>query len=250
MPSNADLDGKVALITGGARRIGATIARTLHKAGMQLLVHYRYSLDAAEALKTELHAIRNDSVLLAAGDLCDIKVPNTLIELVNSHFGRLDLLVNNASSFYATPFGDTTEVQFDELIATNLKAPYFLAQAAAGLLQESGGSIINITDFWANRPLAHYPVYSATKAGLASVTRSLAGELAPRVRVNAIAPGAILWPEKNMSTETQETIIARTPLGSAGKPNDVASAVLFLARDAKYITGEILQIDGGRSIMS
>ena len=250
MLTNFSLSGKVALITGGARRIGAATARVLHGAGMHLVIHYRNSEEAAVTLKAELDSARANSVLLVQGDLCDTNLPNVLIEQATKKFNRLDLLVNNASSFYPTPFGGTTSAQFDDLISTNLKAPFFLAQVAADTLTASRGAIINIADIWADRPLTSYPIYSAAKAGLVSLTRSLAQELAPAVRVNAIAPGAILWPENQDDKETQHKIITRIPLESMGDASDVAAAVLFFARDAKYITGQVLQVDGGRSILS
>jgi pteridine reductase len=250
MPSNPTHAEPVALVTGGARRIGAAIVRALHGAGMKVVVHYRTSVDEAQALAAELENTRANSVVLARGDLCDMATPASLIKTATQHFGRLDLLVNNASSFYPTPLHKTSTAQFDDLIGTNLKAPYFLAQAATEALTSAEGAIVNIADLYADRPMKSYPVYSAAKAALVSLTRSLARELAPAVRVNAIAPGIILWPEGSDDKTAQDRIIARTPLGRMGMPADIQSAVLFLARDAKFITGQVLYIDGGRSIVA
>ena len=250
MPSNPIHAEPVALVTGGARRIGATIVRCLHTAGMKVVVHYRASKAEAQVLKAELENARANSVMLASGDLCDGAIPASLIQTTTRHFGRLDLLVNNASSFYPTPLGKTSTAQFDDLIGTNLKAPYFLAQAATEALTSTHGAIINIADLYADRPMKSYPVYSTAKAALVSLTRSLARELAPAVRVNAIAPGVILWPEGTDDVNAQHRIIARTPLERMGTPTDIQSAVLFLARDAKFITGQVLYIDGGRSIVT
>ncbi len=250
MPSNPTHAESVALVTGGAHRIGAAIVRALHGAGMKVVVHYRTSATEAQALKVELENTRADSVVLANGDLCDAATPVALIQTATRHFDRLDLLVNNASSFYPTPLGKTSTAQFDNLIGTNLKAPYFLAQEATDALTSTEGAIINIADLYADRPMKSYPVYSAAKAALVSLTRALALELAPAVRVNAIAPGVILWPEGNDNENTQRRIIAGTPLERVGTPADIQSAVLFLARDAKFVTGQVLYIDGGRSIVA
>jgi len=250
MPSNPIHDEPVALVTGGARRIGAAIVRALHAAGMKVVIHYRASTTEAHALEAELENTRANSVLLASGDLCDAATPVALIQTATQHFGRLDLLVNNASSFYPTPLGKTSTAQFDDLIGTNLKAPYFMAQAAANPLTSTQGAIINMADMYADRPMKSYPVYSAAKAALVSLTQSLARELAPAVRVNAIAPGVILWPENANDERAQHRIIARTPLERIGTPADLENAVLFLARDAKFITGQVLYIDGGRSIVA
>ena len=250
MQSNPIHIEPVALVTGGAHRIGAAIVRALHAAGMNVVVHYRASVAEAQALEAELENARADSVVLASGDLCDVATPAALIRTATQHFGRLDLLVNNASSFYPTPLGKTSAAQFDDLVGTNLKAPYFLAQAAAAALTSAQGAIINIADLYADRPMKSYPVYSAAKAALVSLTRSLARELAPAVRVNAIAPGVILWHECEDDEHAQHRIIARTPLERMGTPADIQSAVLFLARDAKFVTGQVLYIDGGRSIVT
>jgi pteridine reductase len=240
----------VALITGGARRLGSAMVRALHAADMNVVIHYLHSETEALALKTELENFRTDSVLLVKGDLCDAETPKKIIREIAAHFGRLDLLVNNASSFYPTLLSDTSNEQFNELIGTNLKAPYFLAQAAANDLIKTEGAIINITDIYADRPLKSYSIYSSAKAALVSLTQSLARELAPSVRVNAISPGILLWPEgKNISKE-QKLMIEHTPLKRIGTPDDIQSALLFLAQDAHFITGQVLCVDGGRSILA
>ncbi|MEN8169742.1 MAG: pteridine reductase [Pseudomonadota bacterium] len=246
----SSLDGKVALITGGAHRIGATTAHTLHDAGANIVLHYRNSSAGAEALQAQLHAIRPDSVSLVQGDLHDAAVLPQLVEQAHAAWGRLDVLVNNASTFYPTPVGSVTETQWNDLIGTNLKAPFFLAQAAAPHLRIQRGAIINIVDIHAERPLKEHPVYSMAKAGLVMMTKSLACELGPEVRVNGVAPGAILWPENDMDDTTKQKILERTFLKRQGNPQDIANAVLFLARDAHYTSGHILTVDGGRSLNS
>ena len=243
------LEGKVAVITGGARRIGASIARTLHHEGMKLVIHYHESADAARELQAELHHHRSDSVLLVGTDLLDPAKLEKLVSQATTEFGQLDVLVNNASSFYPTPIGQTTDKQWGELIGVNLKAPYFLSQAAAGALTESNGCIINLVDIYAERPLKNYPVYNVAKAGLIGLTRTLARELGPEVRVNAVSPGAILWPEGDIDEIAQQRLISRTPLKRTGNPTDIAQTVLFLVRDADFLTGQIVNVDGGRSIV-
>ncbi|MEW6354031.1 MAG: pteridine reductase [Pseudomonadota bacterium] len=243
------LTGKVALITGAAQRVGAVIAETLHQQGMRLIVHYRSSKHAAHTLQERLNAVRPQSVALVQADLLDVaKVTRMVQESVNI-WGRLDAVINNASSFYPTPVGSVSETQWDDLMGTNLKAPFFVAQAAARALTERQGCIINITDIHGERPLKSYPVYSAAKAGLIMLTQALARELGPHVRVNGIAPGAVLWPE-NMDEVTKQRIISRITLKRPGQPRDVAQTALFLLRDADYITGQIIAVDGGRSISS
>ena len=241
--------GKTALITGGARRIGAVIARTLHQAGMKLALHYRASAAAATALQEELHCLRPDSVILLQVDLQDTARLPVLVEQAAARWGRLDLLVNNASNFYPSPLGTATEAQWDELMASNLKAPFFLAQAAAPWLQAVQGSIINMLDIYAQRPLENYPIYCAAKAGLAMLTQSLAWELSPAVRVNGIAPGAILWPEEGLSETAQAQMLSRIPLRRRGDPEDIARTLLFLVGDGGYITGQIIAVDGGRTLL-
>ena len=248
MSSPNSLDNHVALITGAARRIGAAIARTLHAQGADVAIHYRESGDAANAVAEDLNAIRAGSAATFAADLNDLASLNHLVDDVCAWRSRLDILVNNASSFYPTPVGEITEDQWDDLIGTNLKAPLFLSQAALPALREARGVIINIVDVHSQRPLRDHTVYGPAKAGLAMLTRSLAKDLAPEVRVNGVSPGAILWPENDMSDATKDAILEQVPLGRPGTPDDVANAVLFLAKDADYVTGQIIAIDGGRSI--
>jgi pteridine reductase len=244
------LEGKVALITGGAHRIGAAIARDLHAQGMRLVIHYHASEAAAHALQAELHEVRPESVMLVRGDLLngDKLYRNLVFETVES-FGQLDVVINNASRFYATPIGETGENQWDDIVGTNLKAPFFLSQAAAPHLKKSGGCIVNIADVYGDRPLLGYPVYSVAKAGLIMLTKSLARELGPEVRVNAIAPGAILWPEAGIDEMSKQRIVSRTPLKRAGDTGDIARTALFLVRDAGFITGQVLVVDGGRWVV-
>jgi pteridine reductase len=245
---STSLAGRVALITGAAQRIGAHIARTLHAAGMDLGLHFRHSADAATALAEDLQQQRPDSVLLLRADLHHTGELPRLIEAIEQWRGRLDLLVNNASSFYPTPLATATEAQWDDLLGSNLKAPFFLAQAAAPLLRASGGAVINLVDIHAERPLREHPIYSIAKAGNAMMVKTLARELGPAVRVNGIAPGAILWPESPLDGQAREEILRRTALKRAGTPEDVARTVLFLTRDAPYITGQVITVDGGRSL--
>ena len=241
------LHGKVALITGAAQRIGAAMAETLHAEGLNLALHYRKSKQAAHALQQKLNARRANSVVLIQADLLDnAKVAHMVQDAIQA-WGRLDILINNASSFYPTPIGSVTDGHWNEIMGSNLKAPFFAAQAAARALSETAGCIINIADIHAERPLKTYPVYSAAKAGLVMLTKALACELAPQVRVNAIAPGAILWPEE-IDEITQQRIISRSLLKRQGSPEDIARAALFLVRDAGYITGQVIAVDGGRSI--
>lgn len=239
----------VVLITGAAKRVGAVIARTLHDAGYDLALHYRRSREEMDALSVELEARRANSTLALQAELAEIENLPKLIDAVVARYGRLDGIVNNASTFYPTPIGSVTVQQWNELFASNAQAPFFLAQAAAPHLRSASGSIVSIVDIYAQHPLAQHPVYSMAKAALAAMTRSLARELAPHVRVNAIAPGAILWPESGKAAADQSDLLARTPLGRIGTPADVATAVLFLLRDAKFTTGQILSVDGGRELV-
>jgi len=248
MQDHHTLSGKVALITGAAHRVGAAIARSLHGHGMNVIIHYRNSRSAAERLQNELRAKRLDSVQLVQGNLHDTAILPSLIHKSYHWQGRLDALVNNASSFYPTPTKDVSEAQWDDLLGSNLKAPFFLTQSAAPFLRQHHGCVVNIVDIHAERPLKGFPVYSIAKAGLVMLTKSLARELAPEVRVNAVAPGAILWPEHDAGEETHKLIIARTALKRQGDPQDVARAVAFLVKDAPYITGQVLTVDGGRSL--
>jgi pteridine reductase len=248
MQDNTDrLVGKVALITGAAQRVGAAIAETLHAQGMQLVVHYRHSKAAAHALQEKLNAARADSVALVQADLLDTAKITRMVQQTINTWGRLDVVINNASSFYPTPIGSVSEAQWDDLLGSNLKAPFFLAQAAARALAEKNGCIINLVDIHGERPLKTYPVYSTAKAGLIMLTQALARELGPQVRVNAVAPGAILWPE-DMDELTQQRILSRVILKRQGQPCDIANTVLFLIRDADYITGQVIAVDGGRSV--
>jgi pteridine reductase len=241
------LDGRWALITGAAKRVGAGIARILHEEGAGIAIHYRSSGGPARELAAELNARRANSAVIVEADLLDVaRLPAMLTQIVDQT-GRLDMLINNASSFYATPLGTVTEAQWNDLIGTNLKAPLFLSQAAAAHLRASRGVIINMTDIHATRPLRNHVVYGTAKAGLAMLTRSLARDLAPEVRVNAVAPGAVLWPE-DVTERTRESILRQIPLRRAGAPEDIARCVLYLVRDAPYVTGQVLAVDGGRSI--
>ena len=242
------IDGQVALVTGAARRIGAAIAASMHAAGARVAIHYRASKEDADTLCSRLNSLRKDSAITFQADLISEDGPGRLIESVIDWSGRLDILVNNASSFYPTPLGKIDNAQWTDLVGSNMRAPLFLAQAAAPHLRAAGGNIVNIVDIHARRPLRDYHVYGAAKAGLAMLTRSLAKDLAPEVRVNGIAPGAIAWPEDGMTESVKMNIIEQIPLGRTGEPADVANAVLFLVRDATYVTGQVIPIDGGRSI--
>jgi len=242
------LNDKVILVTGAARRIGAAIVTCLHVNGARVAIHYRGSADEAENLASRLNSVRAGSAAAFQADLLDIDNSPLLISSVFDWAGRLDGLVNNASSFYPTPVGNIDEKQWDELVGSNLKAPLFLSQAAAPHLRKSGGAIVNIVDIHAGRPLKDHSVYGSAKAGLAMLTRSLAKDLAPDVRVNGVAPGAILWPENGMTESIQQSILDQIPLNRPGSPEDVAGCVLYLLRDANYVTGQIIPVDGGRSI--
>jgi len=240
--------GKVALITGAAHRVGARIASSLHEEGMDLVLHYRTSETAARALQAKLEASRPDSVLLLQADLNKSIGFMGMIERVRTFRGRLDLLVNNASSFYPTPVGDASEEQWEDLVGSNLKGPFFLTKEAASMLRTAGGCVINLVDIHADRPLKNHSIYSIAKAGNAMMVKALARELGPAVRVNGIAPGVILWPEEDLSDEARNVVLARTALKRTGSPEDIARAVLFLFRDADYITGQIIAVDGGRTL--
>jgi pteridine reductase len=245
---NSALRGQVVLITGGARRVGAEIARTLHAAGANILIHYRSSAAAAIALADQFNQARSHSAAIHSAHLSSAEAPEKLVAAALLEFGRLDILINNASSFYPTPVGQITLPQWDDLIGSNLKAPLFLSQAAAPSLARQRGLIINMIDIHALRPLKAHPVYSTAKAGLAMLTRALARELGPEIRVNGIAPGPVLWPESEMDDALKREIVEKTALKRHGTPQDIARTALFLARDAPYITGQIIAVDGGRSI--
>ena len=247
MPANPR---PVAFVTGAARRIGATIARTLHAAGYDLALHCRNSCDELDALAADLERERGESTVTLQADLADADCLPELVDAALARFGRLDALVNNASAFQPTPIGTITPAQWDDLFAANARAPLFLAQAAAPHLAARGGAIVNLVDIHADRPLREHAVYCMAKAALAMATRSLALELAPDVRVNGVAPGAVLWPEAGKDEAERAHLVARTTLARIGTPADVAGAVLWLLRDAPYVTGEILRVDGGRAIAS
>ncbi len=238
----------VVLVTGGARRVGAATVRHLHAAGCTIAIHYRRSSGEAEALAKELNAIRPDSAATFPAALEDDAALPPLVAAVIGRFGRLDGLVNNASAFYPTPIGETTSSQWDDLFAANARAPFFLAQAAAPALREAKGAIVSIVDIYAERPLAGHVVYSMAKAALVMLTQALAKDLAPDVRVNAVAPGAILWPESGKPEEAAEALIAKTPPAHKGDPADVAEAVRWLLLDARYTTGQVIRVDGGRAL--
>ena len=244
------MQDKVVLITGGAKRVGAAICRRLHAAGAKLMLHYRASAGEARLLQAELNGVRPDSVALIQADLLDLAKLESLVDQTVMRFGRLDALVNNASSFFSTPMGEIEPAQWDDLMGTNVRAPLFLSQAAAPALKKTQGSIVNISDIHAERPLRNFVVYSVAKAALTGLTRSLARELAPEVRVNAIAPGPILWPDGDDAFDevSRQRVISHTPLKREGTPDDIARAVLFLIADAPYVTGETINVDGGRHV--
>lgn len=241
-------DRRVVLITGAGKRVGAVIARSLHAAGYDVALHYRHSAGETMALAFELEQQRAGSTLTVPAELTDTDQLPALIERVRERFGRLDALVNNASAFFATPLATATTTQWDALFAANAQAPFFLAQAALPALREARGAIVNLIDIYAERPLAGHPIYCMAKAALAAMTRSLALDLAPVVRVNGVAPGAVLWPSDGKPHDDQQALLARTPLQRAGRPEDVASAVLWLLRDAPFVTGQIIRVDGGRTL--
>ena len=237
-----------ALITGSARRIGAAIARRLHAQGYDLALHYRGSAAEMQALAAELESARAGSVLTLQADLSEFDRLPELVARTVGRFGRLDALVNNASTFQPTAVGDTTPQQWDALFASNARAPFFLAQAAAPHLKVSRGAIVNLADIYAERPLAGHTVYCMAKAALLMATQSLALELAPEVRVNAVAPGAILWPEQDHSNAAKQSMLGRTPLARTGTPEEIAEAVRWLLQDATYTTGQVIRVDGGRTL--
>ena len=243
-----NLDGKVVLVTGAARRIGAAIVTRLHENGARVAIHYRGSAAEAAALAGSLNRIRPESAAPFQADLLDNEQIAPLIDAVVDWGGRLDGLVNNASTFYPTPIGTITEDHWTDLMGSNLKAPLFLSQAAVPHLRLQQGAIVNLVDIHAQRPLRNHPVYGPAKAGLAMLTRALAKDLAPAIRVNGVSPGAILWPEEGMTPEAEASILKQIPLKRTGEPADIARAVLFLVQDAPYITGQIIAVDGGRSI--
>lgn len=245
----ADLQGEVVLVTGGARRVGAVIVRRLHEAGANVVVHHHRSQREAQALADELNAMRPGSAVGACADLRDVAALPRLVQAALDAFGCLDALVNNAALFHAAPLGAITPAHWEDLLNVNLRAPLFLAQAAAPHLVDRAGCIVNVADIHGERPLRQYPAYSVTKAGLIGLTRALACELGPRVRVNAVSPGAVLWPEDGrFDAPARERIVARTLLGRAGTAEDVAGAVHYLVAEAPYVTGQVLAVDGGRNV--
>jgi pteridine reductase len=241
----------VVLITGAARRIGAEISRTFHKNGFDVALHYNKSSQDVKALAHELNTLRENSASTYRAQLTDISAIKTMVKNAFNWRGKLNVLINNASSFYPTPLDRANEEQWDDLMGSNLKGPYFLCQAAAPRLQESGGSIITIADIYARNPLKGYSIYCIAKAGNAMLTKSLAKELAPNVRVNGIAPGVILWPntDAQMSEATKQSVINNVPLKRTGNPEDIAQTALFLATSASYMTGQIIAVDGGSSLV-
>lgn len=246
--SSPSLDGRWALITGAAKRIGAVIARTLHDAGASVAIHYHRSAEAADDLAAQLNGRRAGSAFTVSADVRDVGELERMAKEVLERTGKLDVLVNNASNFYPTPLGTVTPEQWHDLVGSNLKAPLFLSQAVLPALKTARGCIVNIVDVHSQRPLRDHPVYGAAKAGLAMLTRSLAKDLGPHVRVNGVSPGAILWPDEGMSDALRAAIIKQTALKRSGEPEDIAAAVLFLVRDAPYVTGQIIAVDGGRSV--
>lgn len=244
------LENKVVLITGGAKRVGASICRLLHHHGANIMIHYRSSINEARALQSELNLKRPNSVAIIQGDLLNLAVLPSLVQETVQHFGKLDVLINNASSYYSTELGNINEEEWQDLMGSNLKAPLFLSQAAAPELRKQQGCIVNITDMHVERPKKGYIVYSVAKAGLVTLTKSLAHELSPDVRVNAVAPGPVMWPEDNPQFDEvyRQRVISQTLLKRIGEPNDVAKAVKFLIQDAPFITGQVIAVDGGRSL--
>lgn len=245
---STELEGKVALITGASRRVGAHVAETLHASGMKVCIHYRSSHDEAAQLVEKLNAVRPNSATSLQADLLATDHLHELVSKAGDNWGRLDLLVNNASTFYPTPVESFTETDWDDLVGSNLKAPLFLCQAAAPLLAKSSGCIVNMIDIHAEKPKPGFLVYNLAKAGLLGMTKSLAVELAPDIRVNGIAPGVVMWPEGEASQDAaeREEMLKKIALNRPGEPADIAAAILFLVRDAPYITGHMLPVDGGR----
>jgi pteridine reductase len=247
MTSSA-LSGQVVLVTGAAKRIGAALVRGFHDEGAKVAIHYHHSAEDAETVRDQLNLIRPNSAIAIGADLVCVEILPRIIDEVIQAFGRLDVLINNASTFYPTPLGTISAAQWDDLIGTNLKAPLFLAQAAAAHLRKSHGFILNLIDIHGQRPLPEHTVYSTAKAALAMLTRSLARELGPEVRVNGIAPGPILWPENGIDEQVKQEIISKTLLKRSGEPEDIVRTALFFAKDAPYVTGQVLAVDGGRSV--
>ncbi len=248
MQVSDNLTGKTALITGAAARLGATTTRYLHAAGANVVIHYRNSADKATALRDELLAVRAGSAIVAQGDLNEPQSWETLVAESKSINGHLDILINNASSYYPTPVGEATPEQWDDLVGSNARAPFFLAQAAAEALRERRGCIVNMVDIHADRPNADHPIYCMAKAANAMMVKALARDLAPDVRVNGIAPGAALWPEGYLADADKQEILKRIPMGEPAGAEQIAEAVMFMVTGPHYITGQILAVDGGRSV--
>lgn len=242
------MNAKVSLVTAGGRRVGAAIVRELHAAGDNVIIHCRTSEAEAQALCASLNQLRPDSAEVLKADLAEVSEIESLVASAVDRWGRLDALVNNASTFYATPIGSIGEAEWSDLLGVNLKAPFFLAQSAKPALSRVKGGIVNIVDIYAERPLAGFPVYSVAKSGLLALTRSLAQELAPEIRVNAVSPGAILWPESQVPEGDKVKILSSIPLARMGHPSDIARAVRFFLKDAPYVTGQVLAVDGGRTL--
>ncbi|HKQ83442.1 MAG TPA: pteridine reductase [Steroidobacteraceae bacterium] len=242
------LTGRCAIVTGGAKRLGAAMTEALHAEGADVVIHHHRSVAAAASLAATLNARRPGSATTVGADLLASGAAQLIVEIAMTTFGRIDVLVNSASSFYPTPLGNIAESHWDDLIGTNLRAPLFLSQAAAPHLRQARGVIVNLVDIHAQRPLKHHPVYCIAKAGLAMLTKSLARELGPDVRVNGIAPGPILWPESGMEPALQNEIIDQTALKCSGAPEDIVRALLFLTAESPFVTGQIIAVDGGRSI--
>ena len=241
-------DRKSVLITAAGRRIGAAVARHLHRRGCNVALHYRTTADQTRALGQELNAQRPDSAIVVQAELRRFELLPGLVAACCDAFGAVDAVVNNAALFRPSPIGAVRPGDWDQIIGSNLAAPFFLIQAAAPALSRRQGCVVNILDIYAERPLPRHPLYCASKAGLAMLTRALARDLAPEIRVNAVAPGAILWPESAPADQDHSAILARIPLGRAGEPADIAGAVSYLILDAPYVTGHILTVDGGRTL--
>lgn len=245
---NNSLQDKVALVTGGARRLGAVIAARLHESGMRVVIHYRTSEGEAHVLQESLNKKRSGSVVLVRGDLLDVDKSRHLVSQCIQTFGRLDVIINNASSFYPTPLGDATAADWENLMGTNLRAPFFLVQEAAPELRKNHGCVVNMVDIYGRTPLKDHVIYSVAKAGLVALTRTMATELAPDVRVNAVAPGAVLWPQGDSDELAHQRVISNTPLKRTGTPEEIADAVMFLIMSAGFTSGHVLPVDGGRSL--
>lgn len=242
-------NARTVLITGGAKRIGNVIAHTLHASGHNVMVHYRSSADAANQLVSELNSLRVNSAASVQGDLLDLARIPKIVDATIAEFGRLDVLINNASTFYPTPIELINDEFWADLMGSNLKAPAFMVKSAAQYLRVSNGNIINIVDIYSRKPLSDHPIYCAAKAGLEMLTKSLARDLAPDVRVNGVSPGAILWPENDNNPASQSALLEKVPLNRMGDPNDIAKTVKFLVEEGSYITGQIIAVDGGRSVV-